>query len=258
MVRDDAAPFTPTDRLLQLLVELAREGGPLTARELAQRVELPISTAYRHIETLKSWGLASDAGRNGGVVLGPTCMLFARYFDRPEHLLGCARPVMQELALTGGESVGLMAAVGRDVVCIEMVESDQPLRCSYAPGRTQPLARGASAKALLAFMSPGRRDAVLAATVPDPAARAALKDELARVRAHGFAESAGEVDAGIWGVSAPILSANGRLEAALSVMAPLERAQARREELVSLTRVAAKRIGGGLRETGSPEHGAAA
>lgn len=247
---DDRA-FTPTDRLLQLLVELARAGSPMQAKELAQRARQPLSTAYRHLETLKTWGLVADLGRNEGIALGPTCMLIARYFDRPEHLVTVARPAMQELALATGESVGLMAAVGREVVCLEMIESAHPLRCAYAPGRSQPLARGASAKALLAFMSEGQRAAVIEVNLTEADVRQALLDELATVRSTGFAESEGEVDAAIWGVSAPILAASGRLEAALSLMAPAERARPQRERLIALTRQMAERIGRIVR--GRPE-----
>lgn len=256
MPSDDDRAFTPTDRLLQLLVELAREGRPMQAKELAQRVRQPLSTAYRHLETLKTWGLVTDLGRNEGVALGPTCMLIARYFDRPEHLVTAARPAMLELALASGESVGLMAAVGREVVCLEMIESAHPLRCAYAPGRSQPLARGASAKALLAFMSEGQRVAAVEANLAEPSARPPLLDELATIRGQGFAESEGEVDAAIWGVSAPILTARGRLEAALSLMAPADRARPQRERLIALTRKTAERIGRSLRSGAEIEEAA--
>jgi IclR family transcriptional regulator, acetate operon repressor len=241
-VNGDTRAPTPTDRLLQLLVELAREGAPLLAKELAHRCELPLSTAYRHLETLKAWGLVTESGRGEGVALGPTCMLIARYFDGPEHLLSVARPAMHELALITRESVGLMVAIGREVVCLDMVESAQPLRCAYAPGRAQPLARGASAKALLAFMSAGRQAAVLEVTVPDAGARRALLDELKVTRERGFAESEGEVDPAVWGVSAPILAPSGRVDAALSLMGPTNRARPQRDRLVALTQASAVRI----------------
>jgi len=128
------------------------------------------------------------------------------------------------------------------VVCLDMIESAQPLRCSYAPGRAQPLARGASAKALLAFMSPGRLAAVLEVTVPDTGARRALLDELEVTRERGFAESEGEVDPGVWGVSAPILAPSGRVDAALALMGPTDRAGPQRDRLVALTRASAARI----------------
>lgn len=249
---DSDRTFTPTDRALQLLLELVREVRPLTARELAQRVDLPASTAYRHLETLKAWGLIGEAGRGEAIELGPTAMLIARRFDRPEHLLNLARPVMHELVLAADESVGLMVAIGREAVCLDMVESSHPLRCSYAPGRSQPLVRGASARCLLAFMPEPRCVAVLEATLPDPAARRAILQELAAVRRRGFAESEGEVDLAIWGVSAPIAGPSGRVGAALTLMAPAARARSRRDELVTLTREAAARIDrtlGGIEET---------
>ena len=211
--------LTPTDRALQLLLELVREGRPLTARELAQRVDLPPSTTYRHLETLKAWGLIGEAGRGGAIELGPTAMLIARRFDRPEHLLNRARPVMHELVLAADESVGLMVAIGREVVCLDMIESSHPLRCSYAPGRSQPLARGASAKCLLAYMAEPRSAAVLTTTVPDAVDRQELLQDLALIRRRGFAESEGEVDLAIWGVSAPITGPRGWVDAALTLMA---------------------------------------
>ena len=244
--------LTPTDRALQLLLELVRDSRPLTARELAQRVDLPASTAYRHLETLKAWGLIGEAGRGEAIELGPTAMLIARRFDRPEHLLNLARPVMHELVLGADESVGLMAAIGCEVVCLDMIESSHPLRCSYAPGRSQPLARGASAKCLLAFMSELRSTAVLATTVPDAAARQALLQDLSAIRRRGFAESEGEIDLAIWGVSAPIAGPSGRIDAALTLMAPAARARGRREELIAMTRAAAARIDralGGIEES---------
>lgn len=162
---------------------------------------------------------------------------------------------MQELVLATDEGVGLMIPVGREVVCLEMIESGQPLRCSYASGRSQPLAHGASAKALLAFMDEGQRAAMVRANLADPDARQALLGDLAAVRKRGFAESEGEVDAAVWGVSAPILAASGRLEAGLSLMAPAERARPRRDRLIALTREAAERIGVSLR--GDPAGGLA-
>jgi DNA-binding IclR family transcriptional regulator len=113
------------------------------------------------------------------------------------------------------------------------------------------LARGASAKVLLAFMGEAQRTAAIGAHIHEAGARQALEAELAAIRARGFAESEGEVDAAIWGVSAPVLTASGRLEAALTLMAPADRARPRRERLVTLTREAAQRIGRGLR--GGPE-----
>src|SRR3546814_19890203 len=99
-------------------------------------------------------------------------------------------------------------AVKNQVVCLDMVESTHPLRCSFVKGRSLPLAKGASAKALLAFMNPTRRAAALNRlsdeNVLSPDARNAFEQQLEQIRIQGYATSNSEVDAGIWGISAPI------------------------------------------------------
>jgi DNA-binding IclR family transcriptional regulator len=48
-------------------------------------------------------------------------------------------------------------------------------------------------------------------------------DDLAHVREQGFAESAGEREAGVAGVSAPVWGSSGRVVAAVSISGPIER-----------------------------------
>src|SRR5207244_2480224 len=81
----------------------------------------------------------------------------------------------------------------------------------------------ASAKVLLAFAEPEDIDTVLASTtlerftettVTDPQE---LRRQLAIIRAEGHSVSDGEIDVGVRGVGAPILTADGRVVAGLSV-----------------------------------------
>jgi DNA-binding IclR family transcriptional regulator len=125
-----------------------------------------------------------------------------------------------------------------------MVESDQPLRCSFARGRTHPLTRGASAKALLAFLPDAQADILIAGTTADdPEGAIALRAQLEEIRRRRFATSESEVDVGVWGVSAPLISDAGRLEGTITLMAPVARIAGREAELAQLTRAAADRIG---------------
>ncbi|WP_423839139.1 helix-turn-helix domain-containing protein, partial [Undibacterium luofuense] len=39
---------SPTERALQLLALLARAAEPMSAKAMAEALELPLSTAYRH------------------------------------------------------------------------------------------------------------------------------------------------------------------------------------------------------------------
>src|SRR3546814_19541057 len=110
-----------------------------------------------------------------------------------------------------------------------MVESTHPLRCSFVKGRSLPLGKGASAKALLAFMNPARQAAALNRlsdeNVLSPDARNAFEHQLEQIRTPGYATSNSEVDAGIWGISAPIYTHQDTPTAAvITLLAPTTRA----------------------------------
>lgn len=231
------------ERVLEVLETVATAKAPLSAKQVSELAGLPLSSAYRHLAALKDAGFIVDLGREIGYGPGPVCMRIAQSFDRTSHVLAVAFPEMQRLSLRTQESVGLMKALGTDVYCVEMIESPLSLRCSYSKGRSQPLSRGASAKALLAFLPQSVQDEVCDRLLAGSAdTRSGLVRELKTIRANGYAESEGEVDPGVWGASAPIFSPGDRLEGSISLMIPSTRVGNRREELVQQTIEAAKAI----------------
>ena len=71
---------------------------------------------------------------------------------------------MRELAAqTGEDEVILVRLIGRSAVCVHRVESAQRLRIAFEPGQPMPLERGASARLLLAGLTPEQRRSHLAA-----------------------------------------------------------------------------------------------
>jgi DNA-binding IclR family transcriptional regulator len=108
------------------------------------------------------------------------------------------------------------------------------------------LRAGASAKCLLAHLPEPARLALLATHHPEPAGRQAADAQLAAIRQAGYAMTAGEVDPGVWGVSAPLFGAERRAVGAITLMAPVTRAQGQESALADMTIVAAARISRGL------------
>jgi DNA-binding IclR family transcriptional regulator len=223
------------ERLLDVLVTVTTTDGPISAKRVSELAGIPLSSAYRHLTLLKERDFIVDLGRDVGYGPGPVCLRIAQTFDRTSHVRAAALPEMQKLSLHTQESVGLMKALGAEVFCLEMIESPLSLRCSFSKGRSQPLTRGASAKALLAFLPNTVREEVCARLQGNENARSALLRDLTAVRARGYAESEGEVDAGVWGVSAPIFSHGERLEGSISLMAPSTRVGGRRDDLIRQT-----------------------
>lgn len=218
---------TGAERILHVLASLAHNGRAMSVKELVDKTGLAQSTLYRQIALLRRWGFVSeDSGRYSP---GPVSLQLALSFDLGSHLIEASRDAMQQLAQSSQESVGLVVAVKEHVVCLNMVESHHSLRCSFEKGRAVPLKAGASAKSLLAFMSERRCGEILDSVfASEPALRGALAAQLEKIRADGFVVSDGEVDPGVWGVSAPIFPRPTRASpnvASVTLMAPSTRAR---------------------------------
>lgn len=228
------------DRVLYVLATLARHERPLTIAALASQTGLAQSTLYRQIALLKRWGFVLE--QSGLYGPGPLCVQLARGFDQSSFLIRESQDDMASLAAESGETVGLLTAVKDQAVCLDMVESQHPLRCSFVKGRGLPLAQGASAKSLMAFMPASRLQTRLRELGEAGADAAALERDLAQIRRQGYAMSDGEVDTGVWGVSAPIFLRPAQAVASITLMAPSTRAAGRADRLAALTVAAAARI----------------
>ena len=232
---------TPTDRLLHILVTLGQSGEAISARELSAQLGQPLSSTYRHLKTLLRWGLAEENGQ-GRYLPGPACLQLAKKFDREAVVVTLAKPELKRLADLSQESVALMVPSNGQAICIELVDSPQPLRCCYQKGLAQPLLVGASARVLLAHMDPAHSLALLHGQGVDEAACADYRRSFEQIRAQGYAVSLSEIDDGIWGVSAPLIDSRERLQGAISLMAPAFRAQQRSERLIRWTQDVALRL----------------
>jgi len=235
------------ERPLFVLATLAAHGAPLSVAALADTTGLATSTLYRQLALLKHWGFVQEADAN--YMPGPRCLQLAWGFDQSSWLMRESQPEMQDLSNQTNETVGLMVAVDEQVVCLDMVESRQSLRCTFVKGRSLPLWHGASAHALLAFLPQPQRERIMQAGARHnpPVDVAQLQQELAHIREQGFATSTGEVDDGVWGVSVPIFPTTDRLMGAITLMAPVSRSQPRQQQWIALTRKYARRIEARLR-----------
>ena len=223
-----------SERPLMVLSVIARHGKPITVKQLKEATKLPQSTLYRILLPLKKWGLVQE--QDNLYAPGPLSVQLAWGFDHTSYLVTNARTEMEKLMKQCGESVGLMVAVNNQVMCLDMVESLQSLRCSFSKGRSQPLLRGASAKALLANLPQSVVEEVVAAQLSlQPKEERRLREELATIRTQGYAVSEGEVDMGVWGVSVPIFSKSNHMVGAITLMSPAVRAEDQQQKLIGLT-----------------------
>jgi IclR family transcriptional regulator, acetate operon repressor len=211
------------------LLLLFAEAPTLGIREIAGKLKSPPSTIYRFVRTLQAKGVLHQDLTTKKYTLGPQLLSLAFSVLGRLDIRAIALPHMRELAAASGETVQLMVRRDYTSVCVEVIESAEGLRVSPPPGRCLPLHAGALAKVILAFLSPAEIDTYLSFGEPQAFTsktitdRDALRAELARIRALGYAISSEEVYAGAAGVAAPIFNRTGEVIASLGVSGPLSR-----------------------------------
>jgi DNA-binding IclR family transcriptional regulator len=248
------APASPAtsqtlDRGLQILEAVARAGDPVTVAEAAASVGLDRTVAHRLIATLATRGyLQRDGG--GRYRLGPTCLALA---SAVTDLRTAARPYLEALRSTTGETVHLVVLSGRQVVFIDSIESVHALRVASRTGRLLPAHATSVGKALLAALPAERFDALYghADLVPVTARTITDRDELiaqlAAIRERGYAVNHGESENGVGSVGMAVCDPAGEPRAALSVALPLNRwTEETEERAVTALRSAATALGAHL------------
>ncbi len=205
-------------------------GSPtLGVREIAERLDVPVSTAYRFVRTFRHKGLLEQDPVTRKYQLGLRLLALEAPILRPLDVRRIALPHMETVAQHSQETVQLTLRRGFHGVIIEVLESPEPLRVAPARGQSVPLHSGALAKAILAFLPKPEIDRYLASgplqhftpnTITDPTH---LGRELARIRKRGYASSRQEVVLGAGGVAAPIFDSTGQAIASIGVSAPLHR-----------------------------------
>lgn len=236
---------TQSTRLLQVLSALAKVP-QATVKELAESTQIPTSTIYRLLNPLVASGFAQKtSSRHFGA--GPIAVQLSERYRDTTLTTGSVTPYLRQLAQDSSELAAFMVAHGTEAVCVEAAESRHTLRCSYTVGASQPLLHGATATALLSRMPASSRRAIFDHYAVPAHQREVLEQACSKALADGFAVSTGELDTGIWGVSAPVVTGAGNVDGVITLMAPIERSAHRRTELIGLVRRTADALSGGTR-----------
>jgi DNA-binding IclR family transcriptional regulator len=187
--------------------------GPRSLAELVDTTALPRATAHRLAVALETHRLLGrDA--EGRFVLGPRVAELASAL--PDRLVTLAGPVLAWVRDESGESAQLYRRDGSDRICIAAAERTHGLRTTVPVGSRLPLTAGSGAQVICAWSDPASIAALLR--------RAEFSERtLAEVRRRGWAQTVGQREAGVASVSAPVLTAERELLAAISISGPIER-----------------------------------
>jgi len=225
----ETASGSSAERSLRLLALLANEGRALTLAELAARLGLPKGTAHRICTQLLAAGfLARDVDERSFSV-GPALRKLA--FDTLNHgvVRGLRHEVLSELVRQVGETCNLTTLDGAQVLYLDRVEAQWPLRLTLDVGSHVPLHCTASGKLFLASMPQKERDALIdrlpleRMTANTLVTAEALRAECEAIARGGYSCDREEFIAGLVAVAVPVRDAAGLVRAALAVHAPTAR-----------------------------------
>ncbi len=206
-------------------LELIAEAGELGVTELGRRLGVHKATASRLAATLAERGLLERDPSTDRYRLGFGLIRLAGAAMAGLDLVSTAHPVLEDLAETTHETVTIGVLSGEDVVSIDQVTGTRSIVSVSWVGKRNPMHTTSTGKVLLAFMEEADRGRFLARpleratkrSVVDPAH---LKAQLAEVRRRGYAQTLEELEEGLNAVAAPVLQADGRAVAAVSVSGP--------------------------------------
>jgi DNA-binding IclR family transcriptional regulator len=216
------------DRLGDILRCFSLQEPILSLSQIAQRVGLAKSTTHRLIAAMVHNGLLRVVQRSH-YAPGYAMLQWAAVAQQASDLPAQARPFLARLAQTTTETAVLMTRDGNDAVCIDRIDSTQPLRLAMTIGERVWLHAGSSAKVLMAYLEPDQIEAVIQTqglpalldnTITDPQA---LRDELAQIRQQGYAVSVEERDRGAAGIAAPIFNAAHQVIGGIGIVGPVSR-----------------------------------
>nr|WP_301539760.1 IclR family transcriptional regulator [Nocardioides sp. zg-DK7169] len=218
-------PATSVSKALQLLSAFRRARTDLSLTELAQRADIPKSTAFRLLGELEQAGFVA---RNGTKYrLGVSLFELGSRVSlcRPQGLRDTAVHYLSQLhAGTGGLTAHLAVLEGAEILYLEKIHGPRTPRVRTMPGQRYPASTTALGKAMVALGDAEDLAAVLAHGLPRMT-RSSITDpdrfveELRGVRRAGVARDREEAVTGLVCVAAPIV-VHGVVEGAVSVSGP--------------------------------------
>ena len=244
-----ASPLGSVDKALLTLDALAdagAAGAPLAA--LAAAVGANKTTLHRTLAALRHRGYAEQT-RDGAYRLGPAALALGSTFLEEENLPALLHPALTALSAETDELVHLGVLAGREIVYLDKVEPQRPVRVWSAVGRRSPAATTALGRALLATQA--LDDAALARYAGSDTSPSHLRAVLDAARVQGFAAETEENEPGIACVAVAVVRA-GHAVGAVSVTAPVERltGEHRAARVAALRELLPRLLPGGLRVPG--------
>lgn len=205
-------------RGLDVLRSLDQE---MTLADVASATGLARPTARRLLLTLEELGYVRSS--DGSFSLTPKVITLGTAYVASLGLWDVARPHLEALVRQTGESSSMAQLDGGDIIYVARVSVPKIIALRVEIGTLFPAPQTSQGKVLLAALPPDDLDAALATASRSGlppyigTSREALDEELAVVRARGWAVADEELAPGVRSVAVPVRDRTGAVRAAMNV-----------------------------------------
>lgn len=200
----------------------------LSAADIATRTAIPRGTVHRILRTMRDLGLVEQERDRDQYRLGMKLFELGTTVLANMELHREASGTIEALTRASGETVHLSVFDGKSSTVINRTDPDGVRVNTLYVLESSPAHATASGKVALAFQSPEAIERFIARGLPRIAPNTitdaqALRDDLAQIRARGFAIDNEELVPATKCVGAPIRNVSGTVFAAISVSGHVER-----------------------------------
>jgi DNA-binding IclR family transcriptional regulator len=214
------------DRALCIL-ELLNDQPGLSLTEIAKRMRLSTTTAFRLIQTLQSHQLVRRDQDTRRYAIGPGMLRMAATALEGNSYVYAIQPLLEELRDISKESVALHWLAGDLRICLVELPSSHAIRMTSGIGHSYPLHAGAASKAIIAWLPAERLDELIGQFGLAGRDTRSLRDELSAIKQRGYATSFGETVPGASALAVPVFHRSLRhgeqVTGAISITGPESR-----------------------------------
>lgn len=222
------------ERAMALLEIIGRSAGGCRLSDIAKSAGLSPSTTHRLLTTLERGRYIQTDIRDGRWHIGlPLLSIGLAFLDR-SSFVAPSMPLLRRLRDDTRETVNLGVAYDGEIVVLAQVASRQIMRAISRVGGHVPMTASAMGKAILATLPTADIDQLIELRgfrkqTPQSITRSvALRDELAEIRARGYAIDNQEFDNGVRCAAAVVYNDQGEALCAISVSGITQRLSAER------------------------------
>jgi IclR family KDG regulon transcriptional repressor len=237
-------------KAMKILFYMGQHGPEIRIAEIASGLQLNKTTVYRLLSALERLDLVQRDPENERYRLGLKLHELGTKAVRARTLQSEARRYLGEMAHVCNEAVSLAVPGAGGVLCLERFDSPRTMITVRTPvGALFPAHCSAAGKAVLAYLSEEAvngillRNRLIRYTDHTHTRTADLKNDLRRVRQRGYALDEQELEYGLNGVAAPVISQDARVLGAVGIAGPTQRFQGKDlAEKIELVKMAAQKI----------------